>query len=120
MASNIICVMYFRHSFCYILNKIIKYIGRYHKRITLNVINRKIPFMTQLIANKLECKIAIVTRSFPINIHVNIRTYLPRPRMPLAPLARQSKRSFSIVSVTVCTALWHLLIISISFLVVAL
>lgn len=46
--------------------------------------------------------------------------HLPRPRMPLAPLARQSKRSFSMESVVVCMALWALLIISASCLVDAL
>lgn len=47
-------------------------------------------------------------------------TYLPRPRMPLAPLARQSRRSFSMASVVAYRALWALLIISASCLVVAL
>jgi len=47
-------------------------------------------------------------------------TYLPRPRIPLAPLARQSRRSFSIESVVWYMARWALLIISISCLVVAL
>lgn len=47
-------------------------------------------------------------------------TYLPNPRMPLAPLARQSKRSFSMESVVLYRARWALLIISVSCLVVAL
>jgi len=40
--------------------------------------------------------------------------------MPLAPLARQSRRNFSIESVVLFTARWALLIISISCRVVAL
>lgn len=64
-----------------------------------------------------------VTSTWFANNSVNKRilgTYLPRPRMPLAPLARQSRRSFSVGSVVVCMARWALLIISSSCLVVAL